>query len=312
MTVPSVSRPVTTAEPVAEVKRNTAQIVLNTIFRYAIYIVLTLLFVFPIVFMSMSSFKPHDQIFADMRSFRAFLPVGDISLNNYQDVFTNSKFPRFVLNSVGMAGVQIVLGMFINSLAAYALSRLKWRGQRVVLTVIIATMIIPFETIAIPLLLLVTQLPSLSFEQGVALTTGWLNTYQVQVIPFLAGAYSIFLFYQFFQDIPRELDEAALIDGANRFQIYRHVILPLSGPVFATVAILTFQSAWNSFLWPIMTVQSEDIRPVMVGMQYFFQQEPRWGTIMAYATLVTLPVLLLFLIFQGAFVKSVASTGIKG
>jgi len=312
MTLRSVSTTATTAKPVTKVERNTAQMVLSIILRYAVYILLTLLFVFPIVFMIMSSFKPHDQIFSDMRSFNAFLPVGSISLDNYGDVFTNSKFPRFVLNSIGMSVVQIVLGIFINSLAAYALSRLKWRGQRIVLTVIIATMIIPFETIAIPLLLLVTQLPNLSFEQGMALTSGWLNTYQVQVIPFLAGAYSIFLFYQFFQDIPRELDEAALIDGANRFQIYRHVILPLSGPVMATVAILTFQAAWNTFLWPIMTVQSEDIRPVMVGMQYFFQQEPRWGAIMAYATLVTLPVLLLFLIFQGAFVKSVASTGIKG
>src|SRR5918911_1505956 len=300
MTMPSVSRTAARVEPVAEVRRNTAQMALRMVLRYAIYILLTMLFVFPIVFMIMSSFKGNDQIFADMRSFRAFLPVGNISLDNYGDVFTNSKFPRFVLNSIGMAGVQIVLGMFINSLAAYALSRLKWRGQRVVLAVIIATMIIPFETIAIPLLLLVTHLPNLSFDQGVALTTGWLNTYQVQVIPFLAGAYSIFLFYQFFQEIPRELDEAALIDGASRFQIYRHVVLPNSGPVFATVAILTFQAAWNAFLWPIMTVQNENIRPVMVGIQYFFQQEPRWGAIMAYATLVTLPVLLLFLIFQGA------------
>ena len=166
-----------------------------------------------------------------------------------------------------------------------------------------------YDLLAAPL---VAHLPNLSLDKGVALTTGWLNTYQVQIIPFLAGAYSIFLFYQFFQEIPKELDEAALIDGASRFQIYRHIIIPISGPVFATVAILTFQGAWNSFLWPIMTVQSEELRPVMVGMQYFFQQEPQWGAIMAYATLVTLPVLLLFLLFQGAFVKSVASSGIKG
>jgi len=308
----SVSKTAASEKPVAEARRNTAQSVASTVLRYAILLLLMFLFIFPILFMIMSSFKPNDQIFADMRSLNAFLPVGNISMDNYQEVFTHSNFPRFVLNSVGMAAVQIVLGMFVNSLAAYALSRLKWRGQKLVLAVIIATMIIPFETIAIPLLLLVAHLPNVSFNQGVALTTGWLNTYQVQVVPFIAGAFSIFLFYQFFQDIPRELDEAALIDGASRFQIYRHIIVPNSGPVFATVAILSFQAAWNAFLWPIMTVQNENFRPVMVGMQYFFQQEPKWGAIMAYATLVTLPVLLLFLLFQGAFVKSVASSGIKG
>jgi len=312
MATPSVSKTVTSPASVTQVRRSTAQLVLSLVARYGVFFLLTALFVFPIVFMIMSSFKPKEQIFEDMRSLNAFLPVGHISLDNYSRVFTNSKFPRFVFNSLGMAAVQIVLGMFVNSLAAYALSRLKWRGQKTVLTLIIATMIIPAETILIPLLLLVAHLPNLSLDKGVALTTGWLNTYQVQIIPFLAGAYSIFLFYQFFQEIPKDLDEAALIDGASRFQIYRHIIIPISGPVFATVAILTFQGAWNSFLWPIMTVQSEDLRPVMVGMQYFFQQEPEWGAIMAYATLVTLPVLLLFLLFQGAFVKSVASSGIKG
>ena len=134
----------------------------------------------------------------------------------------------------------------------------------------------------------------------------------MQIIPFIAGAYSIFLFYQFFQDIPRELDEAALVDGASRFQIYRNVIVPNSGPVFATVAILTFIGSWNSFLWPIMVIQSEDIRPVMVGLQYFFQQNVQWGEVMAYTTMITIPVLIFFLAFQGAFVRSIATSGLKG
>jgi multiple sugar transport system permease protein len=306
------SQSVSTARPgvVAAVPPSrTGRVALTTALRYAVNIVLLFVFVFPIVFMIMSSFKSKDAIFADMRSFRAFLPVGDLSLDNYVAVFTQSKFPIFVLNSVGISVVTIGLGLLINSLAAYALSRMVWRGQRLVLTLIIATLIIPSETIVIPLLLLVSRLPNLTFDQGVAITQGWLNTYQVQIV---TSAYAIFLFYQFFQDIPRELDEAALVDGANRWQIYRHVILPNSQPVFATVAILTFQGSWNAFLWPIMTIQSENLRPVMVGMQYFFQQNTQWGAVMAYATLVTLPVLLLFLAFQGAFVKSIATTGLKG
>ena len=190
---------------------------------------------------------------------------------------------------------------------------IQWKGQALVLTFIIATLIIPFETIAIPLLLLVNNLPNLSLSGGgLALTQGWFDTYQVQIIPFITSAFSIFLFYQFFKGIPVELDEAALVDGASYFQIYRQIIMANSGPVIATVAIFTFLGSWNSFLWPNMVIQSESVRPVMVGMNYFFQQNTQWGVVMAYATMVTLPVLALFLVFQKAFVTSIAGSGVKG
>jgi multiple sugar transport system permease protein len=280
--------------------------------QYALNLLLAFVFIFPIVFMIMSSFKTNDAIFADLRSFRAFLPVGDLSLDDYAAVFTKSKFPRFLFNSILVSAITVGLGLLVNSLAAYALSRLRWKGQQLVLAIIIATLIIPGEAVVIPLLLLVSKLPSVSFDNGLTLTQGWLNTYHVQILPFITSAFSIFLFYQFFRDIPRDFDEAAMVDGANRLQIYRHVIVPNSGPVFATVAILTFLGSWNAFLWPIMTIQSEDIRPVMVGMQYFFQQNVQWGEVMAYATLVTLPILAVFLAFQGAFVRSIASSGVKG
>lgn len=280
--------------------------------QYLVNTILAMFFIFPIVFMLVSSFKDNQQIFADLRSLRAFMPVGDLSLANYESVFDKSKFFRFLFNSVFVAIITIVLSLLINSLVAYTLSRMKWQGQRLVLAVIIATLIIPGETVIMPLLLLVSRLPGLSFEGGIHVTQGWLNTYHVQIIPFIVSAFSIFLFYQFFNDIPRELDEAALVDGASRVQIYRHVIVPNAGPVFATVTILTFLGTWNAFLWPTMVVQSEELRPVMVGMQYFFQQNTEWGEVMAYATLITLPVLVVFLFFQGAFVRSIAGTGIKG
>jgi multiple sugar transport system permease protein len=286
--------------------------VLRTTLTYAMLVLLAGVFIFPLLFMISASFKGNDAIFADLRSFRAFLPVGDLSLANYNEVFTRSLFPRFLLNSIFVSTVTVALSLLFNSMAAYALSRLAWPGKALVLSIIVATLVIPGDTVVIPLLLLVSKLPSLSFEGGLHLTPGWLNSYHVQIVPFLASAFSIFLFYQFFQDIPRDLDEAATIDGAGRWQIYRHVIIPISGPVFATVAILTFLSSWNSFLWPIMTVQSEQIRPVLVGMQYFFQQDTEWGEVMAYATLITLPILLLFLVFQRSFVQSIATSGLKG
>jgi multiple sugar transport system permease protein len=263
--------------------------------------------------MFISSFKPDAQIFADLSSLKAILPVGDISLDNYRGVFDRVPAERLLLNSVMISVVTVVVGILINSMAAFALSRMRWRGRRVVLAAIIATLIVPFETFALPLVWWVNKLPWLEVHGfNVTLTEGWLDTYQVQILPFVANAFSIYLFYQYFSSIPVELDEAARMDGAGWFGIYRRVVMPLSGPAIATVAILTFLPAWNSYLWPLMVVQSEDLRPVMVGIQYFFQLNVSWGQIMAYASMITVPVLVLFVAFQRAFIGSIASAGVKG
>lgn len=276
-------------------------------------LVLVLVFAFPIVFMFVSSLKPDAQIFADLTSPRAFLPVGDISLDNYRGVFERVPAGRMLLNSVGISVITVALGILVNSMAAFALSRMRWRGQKLVLTGIIATLIVPFETFALPLVWWVNKLPSLQMDGfRLAFSQGWLDTYQVQVLPFVANAFSIFLFHQYFSSIPKELDEAARVDGAGWFAVYRKIVMPLSGPAVATVAILTFLPAWNSYLWPLMVVQSEEYRPVMVGIQYFFQLNVSWGQIMAYASMITVPVLALFLAFQRAFIGSIASAGVKG
>ena len=276
-------------------------------------IVLALVFTLPLLFMFVSSLKPDLQIFKDLGSWRAFAPIGHISFDNYLGVFDRVPFLRFLLNSIGISAITVVLGLFINSLAAFGLSRLQWRGQQLVLTAIIATLIVPFETLALPLVWWVNKLPSLELNGfHLALTTGWLDTYQVQILPFVANAFSIYLFYQYFSSIPRELDEAARMDGASAWRIYRNVIMPLSGPAIATVAILTFLPAWNSYLWPLMVVQTENLRPVMVGIQYFFQLNVAWGQVMAYASMITVPVLALFLAFQRSFINSIASSGVKG
>lgn len=285
----------------------------SRVLTYLPMVLLAVLFLFPLVFMFVSSLKPDRQIFADVDSWRAFVPVGDVSLENYAGVFDRVPFNRFLLNSVLITTAIVVLGLFVNSMAGFALSRMEWTGRKVVLVAIIATLIIPFETIAIPMVYWVSKLPWLVFEGGVPkYDIGWLNTYHVQIIPFVANAFSIFLFTQYFSTIPRSLDEAARIDGAGWFTIYRRIVAPLAGPAFATVAILTFLPAWNSYLWPLMVVQREELRPVMVGVQYFFQLNPAWGELMAYTSLITLPVLLVFVAFQRAFVSSIAASGVKG
>ncbi|MBW5250472.1 carbohydrate ABC transporter permease [Streptomyces sp. P01-B04] len=280
---------------------------------HTVRIVLALVFALPLVFMFVSSFKPDDQIFGDLDSLRAFLPVGAMSLDNYTAVFERVPAARFLLNSVLISSITVVLGIVVNSMAAFALSRMRWPGRKLVLTAIIATLIVPFETFALPLVWWVNQLPLLTVN-GFHLewSTGWMDTYQVQILPFVANAFSVFFFHQYFQSIPRELDEAAIVDGAGWFTIYRRIVMPLSGPAVATVAILTFLPAWNSYLWPLMVVQSEELRPVMVGISYFFQLNVGWGQIVAYSSMITVPILALFVAFQRSFVNSIASSGVKG
>lgn len=281
----------------------------NALWRYALLTIVALIFCFPLVFMIMSSLKPDLQLLTDTSSIRALLPVGDISLNNYVAAFKRAPVGVFVFNSVFVTVTTVALSLFVCSLGAFAFVFLQWRGRDLMLAVIVATLIVPFETIAIPMLLIVNNLPWIG-SSGV--TIGWLNSYQVQIVPFIADGLTIFLFVQYFKDLPRELIEAARIEGASWFQVYYKVVMPLAGPVMATAAILKFLAMYNQYLWPLMVTQAEQYRPVMVGLQYFFQLNVAWGEVMAYLTLITLPVLIFYLALQRAFIASIASVGVKG
>jgi multiple sugar transport system permease protein len=292
---------------------NRGKITGRLVWSYSIRIIFAIIFAFPLLFMVVSAFKPDQQIFQDLESIRAFLPVGDISLDNFYAVFERVPAGTFLKNSIIVSAATVIIGLIVNSMAAFAISRMKVKGGKIVLSLIIATLIVPFETLALPLLWWINKLPHLGlYSDGFAITQGLMDTYQVQILPFLANAFSIYLFHQYFDSIPKELDEAASIDGAGWFKIYRSIILPLSGPAIATVAILTLLPAWNQYLWPLMAVQSEELRPVMVGVQYFFQLSTSWGQIMAYASIITVPVIALFVTFQRAFVNSIAASGVKG
>lgn len=278
--------------------------------RYAVLVLVAIIFVFPLLFMAMSSLKPDQQLLSDTSSLRAFLPVGDISFDNYTAAFDRAPIGVFVLNSVLVTGLTVLLTLFVCSLAAFSFVYLDWRGRDVIFAVLLATLIIPYETIFIPLLLMASQLPWIGAD---GLEIGWLNTYRVQIVPFIADGLSIFLFVQYFKDLPKELIEASRVEGASWWHIYRKVVMPLSGPVIATAAILKFLFMYNQYLWPLMVVQAEEIRPVMVGLGYFTDQlNVPWGEVMAYLTIITVPVLAFYLSLQRVFIASVASTGVKG
>jgi len=281
---------------------------IRTGLTYVLMSLVAIFFLFPIVFMLVSSFKNNEtQVLTDMSTLYAFVPRGELGLQNYSDVFDQLDFGQLMLNSVLIVGATVLLGLLVNSLMAYALARLRFKGRSVVLAALVALIIIPFESVAVPLLLLVNRFPWFGGA------TSWLDSYHVQIIPFVADAFSIFLFYQFFIGLPRDLEEAALVDGAGLFRIFWNIVLPLSRPVFATVAILQFLTHWGDFLWPLMVTRGPEVRPLMIGMQQFFGLDPKiWGDIMAFASMITVPVLIVFLLFQKWFVQSVASTGIKG
>lgn len=306
--------------------RRTAKVVLN----YAVMTLLACFFAFPLVFMVVSAIKTNEtQITSDVGGLLAFVPYPlkwvppvdrlddapaeiraaytGLGLQNFLDVFRRMPFGRFFWNSVLITTTTVGLGLVVNSMAAYPLARLRWRGRNLVLALVVALIIIPFEAVAIPLMLLTTRLP----RPGGGI--GWHDSYIVQIVPFIADAFSIYLFYQFFIGLPKDLDEAALIDGASRLRIFWNIIVPNARPVFATVAILKFLWIWGSYLWPLLVIRLPDYRPLTVAMQEFFGQYPRlWGDTLAFATMTTLPVLVLFLAFQRWFIRSVAATGIKG
>ncbi|MFQ5940037.1 MAG: carbohydrate ABC transporter permease [Alphaproteobacteria bacterium] len=270
--------------------------------QYAAMGFTALLLLAPLIVMLSTSFKPNEfRIMADFGSLAAFWP-GEPGLDNYIQVLTdpNSPFLRFMLNTVLIVASIVVLGIFVNSMTAFALARLVFPARGLLVAVTVALIIIPVESLAIPMLLMVNRV-------------GWVDSYHVQIVPFIAHPFSIFLFYQFFSQLPKDLDDAARVDGASPFQIYWRVIMPLSLPVIATVAILQSLEYWNSFLWPLMVTRGTEFRPLSVAMAQFFGRDPKvWGDIMAFSVMTSLPILIAYFAFQRWFIQSVVGSAIKG
>jgi multiple sugar transport system permease protein len=272
----------------------------NLVVQYVLMVALAAFFLFPLIYMYVSSIKPDDAVLADSSSIAAFLPSPSVGLENYGDAIDRASVVRVFLNSTLISTVIVGLGLVVNSLFGYALARLRFRGRRPMIAVIVALIIIPFEALAIPLLLLSAQV-------------GILDTYLVQILPFIANPLYVYLFYTFFLNIPKDLEEAARVDGAGPVRIFVSVVAPLAKPAFATMAILGFLFSWGQFLWPVMVTRGVSVRPLPLGIGVFKTTPPvQWGDIMAYAALMTLPLLIVFLIFQRHFVEGVARSGVKG
>ena len=219
--------------------------------------------------------------------------------SNYREALTLLPFARFFLNSLVMAGGAVLSQLLVCSLAAYAFARLRFPGRDALFTLYLSTMMIPTIVVIIPAFLIVDAF-------------GWVNTYQGLIVYFASSVWGIFLLRQFFLTLPHELEDAARVDGAGHWTIYWRIVLPLSKPALATLAIFGFMGVWKDFLWSLIVTDRMEMRPVEVGIALFHSvHSTNWPYQMAAATTVMLPILLVFFLAQKYFVRGIALTGVK-
>ena len=248
----------------------------------------------PLIWMLITSLST----LAETRHFPPELPSA-LQVHNYVQAWTDSPFGRWLLNSTVVSVTCVVSNLVLCSLAGYAFARLRFPGSRVAFVGILATLMVPFQVVMMPTLLIV---------KGLHLV----DTLPALMVPNLVTPFGIYLLRQFFVSLPVELEEAALIDGAGRARILGNILLPLMGPPLSTVAVLTFLSVWNDFLWPLVVTSSPDTMTVQLGLATFQSAHyTNWPVLMAGTLTSQLPVLLLFIAGQRFFVRSIASTGIK-
>ncbi|OGU77693.1 MAG: hypothetical protein A2V93_12605 [Ignavibacteria bacterium RBG_16_34_14] len=219
--------------------------------------------------------------------------------DNYIKVFEAAPFARYYMNSFFVAAV-VTLGQLITcSLAAYAFARLNFKGRNTLFLLFLGTMMIPYN---------VTMIPSFM----VLYWLGWVDTYQALIVPGLASAFGTFLLRQFFITIPKELEEAAYLDGASKFTVLKKIIIPLSKPALATLAIFTFMGVFNDFIWALIVLNSEDLRTVQLGLAIFRDRYlTQWDLLMAGSVTAVMPILLVFFFAQKYFIKGITLSGLK-
>jgi multiple sugar transport system permease protein len=263
---------------------------------FGVLCVASILTLLPIVWMALTALKTQADA---VRVPPGFLPV-HWQFGNLPDALQFAPFGRFLLNSLIQVGGITLLQVGTSALAAYAFARLRFRGRDRIFLVYLATLMIPPQVTLVPTYLLIKDL-------------GWVDSFQGLILPQAFTAFGVFLLRQFFLGIPRELEEAARIDGANRFTVFRRIVVPLSGPALASLAVFAFTYHWNNLLWPLVISNSDATTPVVVGLQKFQGQfGTQWNLLMAAALITTVPVLLVYTAAQRWFVQGITMGGFGG
>jgi len=280
--------------------------------RIALYLTLSaisLVMIVPFVWMLLTSVKTP----ADIGAVPPRLFPTKWAFGNYADALRAAPFATYARNSFVIAASHTVLNVVIASMAGYALARLRFRGSGLIFLGFVGALMIPTYTKILPEFLIVRFMPlfggnDITGQGG----TGWLDTWWALIIPGAVSPFSVFLFRQFYLDLPVELEEAARLDGLGELGIYARIMTPLVKPAFITVALLTFEGSWNNFLWPLLVTKSDSLRVIQVGLSVFrTENDTQWAFLMAGTTLATVPMVVLFLIGQRYFVQGFATAGIK-
>ena len=260
---------------------------------YALLSLGAVFMVFPFVWMVLTSLKTG----ADVYSF-SMIP-NPATTQNYSFVFTRTDFVRWFLNSIFVAVMVVSSVLMFDTLVGYTLCKMQFRGKQLVFILIMSTLMVPTEMLIIPWYLMSAQLK-------------WLNTYWSIMFPGLITAFGIFMMRQFFEGVPDELLEAARIDGLNELGIYARIALPLVMPAVSALAIFTFLGNWNAFLWPVIIVSNKELVTLPVGLAMFTTEDnPEWERIMTAASLGTVPVLAVFMVFQRQIIEGINLSGLK-
>lgn len=254
---------------------------------------LAALALFPVAWLVSASLKPRDQV-----NDGKLIPQ-DITFSNFTYVFTEIPFARYLFNSFLVSAVVTVVALLLHSMAAYALARLRFPGREFVFAAIFATLLVTAPVVLIPLFVVVREM-------------GMLDSYAGLIVPAVFNAFGIFLLRQFYLQLPRELEEAAIIDGCGYWRVYWSVVLPLSRPVLSALTIFFFLANWNSFLWPLVATNDPDLTVVQLAITSFQSQyTSNWNYILAAALVAAAPMLVLFFAFQRKIVESVKTAGFK-
>ncbi len=250
---------------------------------------------FPFLWMVSTSLKSPE----DMLSSSLNLIPSQFMWRNYLDAWNAQPFARYFLNTIIVAVVTVGCQLFFSSLAAYAFSFFHFPFKNFIFIALLGTMMIPQQALLVPDYVILANLR-------------WLDTYLALIVPFTASVYSVFFFRQFFMTLPRDLYEAAVVDGCSHFGFYFRILLPLSRPPMLTLGIFSFLGSWNSFLWPLIVTNSTELRVLQVGLAYFLSEAgTEWGLLMAASTFSIIPLVIGYLIVQKRFVENQAMTGLK-
>jgi multiple sugar transport system permease protein len=271
------------------------RVLIGRLLSYLLCAAVAFITVTPFIWMVLGSLKDASEVVLYPPT---FMPH-QIAWGNYVDVFTTVPFLRYILNSFLVASTVTLIALLFHSMAAYSLARLRYPGRKILFGGIVATLMIPASITLIPTFIIVRSL-------------GWLDTYWALIVPALFNAFGIFLLRQFYLGLPRELEEAARLDGATPAGVFFHIALPLSRPILATLAVFFWLANWNNYLWPLIVTQSPEMRVIQVGIASFAgEHSTQWQLIMAGATVAAIPGLILYIFLQNYLIEGIKLTGIK-